>query len=104
MRSATDFLASKREMVNLIIALLLDNLYKNSDIFIPNWGGELKLQCANIVCLCECESEFSTKTICVNNWNEDEFRFVTIVLICVFVRKANTAEKFRIEQIGRINL
>ena len=30
---------SKREMVSLIIALLLDNLHKNRDTFIPNLGG-----------------------------------------------------------------
>ena len=54
--------------------------------------------------VCVCESEFSTKTICVNNGNERKFRFVAIVLICVFARKENRADKFRIEEIKQINL
>ena len=33
---------SKRKTVSLIIALLLDNLYKNSDTFIPNLGWGVK--------------------------------------------------------------
>ena len=37
-------------MVNLVIALILDNLYKNSDTFIPN----VKPQCANGMCEGEC--------------------------------------------------
>ena len=46
--------------------------------------------------VCEFESEFSAKTICINKGNEDKFRFVAI---CVFVRKTNRTDQFRIEQI-----
>ena len=35
----THCFASKRETASLIIALLLNNIYKNSDTFIPNFGG-----------------------------------------------------------------
>ena len=52
----------------------------------------------------ECESEFSAKTICVNNRIEGRFRFVAIVLIWVFVRKTNITDKFRIELIEQTNL
>ena len=33
--------ASKRELVRLILALLIDNYFKNSDTFIPNLGQEV---------------------------------------------------------------
>ena len=49
--------------------------------------------------MCVCESEFSSKTICVNNVNESKFGFIVLVLFCMFLKRANRMERFRIEQI-----
>ena len=53
--------------------------------------------------MCEGESEFSAKTICINSENESKFRLVAILLICVFARKTNRRVTFRIEQTKKIN-
>ena len=47
-----DSFASKRETVSLIVALLLNNLYKNSDTFITNLGQSFnhkaQKECENV--------------------------------------------------------
>ena len=87
----------------MIIALLLDNLYTNSDTLILNLGcgsfNHKVLKVCESVKECECESEISTKTISVNNGTTDKFRFEIIVLLCECGRKTKRTDKFIIEKI-----
>ena len=94
----------------MIIALFLDDLYKNSVNFEINLGwGSLNHKEQNEwewakLRERERESEFGAKQICVNNQMVIKFRFVAFAEICLLVDKTNRTDKFRIKQIEQINL
>ena len=80
-------------MVSLILAFLLDNLYKNNNTFLPKFGtGELNHINHNVQMACA-KVNLVLKPFWVNNGNESKFRSGDIMQICMFERKANRTDK-----------